>query len=73
MRYLFLVLLLLPRLALADEPASTETEPAITGKERLSDKAADQQRVDNCKVPEEKRGTTPRPDCKGKTASAATD
>jgi hypothetical protein len=36
---------------------------AQTLKERLSDKASDEQRVDNCRVPPERRGTTPRPDC----------
>jgi hypothetical protein len=34
-----------------------------SAKERLSDKASDEQRVDNCHVPPEKRGTKPRPDC----------
>jgi hypothetical protein len=34
-----------------------------SAKERLSDKASDDQRVDNCKVPLEKRGPKPRPDC----------
>jgi hypothetical protein len=34
-----------------------------TLKERLSDKGSDDQRVDNCRVPPERRGTTPRPDC----------
>lgn len=39
-----------------------EAESAVkTGKERLSDKASDEQRVDNCKVPPERQGTTPRP------------
>ncbi len=33
---------------------------AETLKERLSDKASDDQRVNNCKVPKEKRGTKPR-------------
>jgi hypothetical protein len=31
-------------------------------KERLSGKASDEQRVDNCKVPVELRGPKPRPD-----------
>jgi hypothetical protein len=31
-------------------------------KERLSDKASDEQRVDNCNVPVEKRGSKKRPD-----------
>ena len=34
--------------------------PAATGKERLSDKASDEQRVDDCKVPPSRR-TRPRP------------
>jgi hypothetical protein len=33
-----------------------------TGKERLGNKWMDEQRVDNCKVPVDKRGTKPRPD-----------
>jgi predicted lipoprotein with Yx(FWY)xxD motif len=31
-----------------------------TGKERLGDKASDEQRVDNCKVPPDRRGKTAR-------------
>jgi hypothetical protein len=46
--------------------AAPETEeappPARTAKERLRSKAADEQRVDNCKVPPELRGPKPRPD-----------
>jgi hypothetical protein len=38
-----------------------ETEK-LTGKERLSDKWKDDQRVDNCRVPLDKRGTKLRPD-----------
>jgi len=38
--------------------------PSLTGKERLGPKWMDEQRIDNCKVPIEKRGTRPRPtDC----------
>ena len=33
----------------------------LTGKERLGPKWTDEQRIDNCNVPVEKRGTTPRP------------
>ena len=33
----------------------------LTGKERLGPKWTDEQRIDNCKVPVEKRGTKPRP------------
>ncbi len=36
--------------------------PVKTGKERLGGKASDEQRVDNCKVPPERRGPKPRPD-----------
>ena len=36
--------------------------PTRTAKERLGGKASDEQRVDNCKVPLEKRGTRPRPE-----------
>ena len=39
-----------------------------TSKERLSDKAADEQRVDNCRVPVERRGPVPRPSCADETA-----
>ena len=38
-------------------------QEAQTLKERLSDKASDNQRVDNCHVPAERRGAAPRPDC----------
>ena len=40
----------------ADSPA------ARTGKERLGRKWMDDQRLDNCKVPPERRGTRPRPE-----------
>ena len=39
------------------------TEGVDTLKSRLSDKASDDQRVDNCNVAPERRGTRPRPDC----------
>jgi hypothetical protein len=32
----------------------------LTGKERLGPKWTDEQRIDNCKVPLDKRGTRPR-------------
>ena len=37
------------------------TAPAATAKERLGDKASDNQRVNDCKVPPEKRGPVKRP------------
>ena len=47
---------------LVQMPVSAAQE-AQTLKERLSDKASDNQRVDNCRVPVERRGSVPRPDC----------
>lgn len=44
-----------PKIAMADEPR--------TAKERLTDKASDDQRTDNCGVPPERRGSTLRPGC----------
>jgi len=41
-------------------------QEAQTLKERLSDKASDAQRVDNCRVPLARRGAAPRPDCPDK-------
>ena len=40
-------------------------------KERLSDKASDEQRVDNCKVPVERRGPKKRPGCEQDHVGAA--
>jgi hypothetical protein len=42
-------------------PLPSTTPAALTGKERLGKKWMDEQRIDNCKVPVEKRGTQPRP------------
>ena len=36
--------------------------PTLTGKERLGPKWTDEQRIDNCHVPIDKRGGKPRPD-----------
>jgi hypothetical protein len=47
---------------IAGSPAMAQE--AQTLKERLSDKASDEQRVDNCRVPIERRGIMPRPDCR---------
>jgi len=51
-------------LALGATLGSAAAEPLGTLKERLSDKASDNQRVDNCHVPVERRGPKPRPECK---------
>ena len=70
----------------ADEPAPTVAPAAVrlpteqaptpvkTGKERLSSKASDEQRVDNCKVPPELRGTAARSDtCERKPQATPTN
>ena len=44
------------------EARQVQTEPTRTGKERLGGKASDEQRVDNCKVPLDRRGPVSRPD-----------
>jgi hypothetical protein len=54
---------------IASAPPAIAQE-AQTLKERLSDKASDAQRVDNCHVPPERRGTLPRPDCPKRPRSA---
>jgi hypothetical protein len=47
--------------------------PARTAKERLVNKASDDQRVNNCKVPVALRGPKPRPDgCRPGVAGAPT-
>jgi hypothetical protein len=50
---------------LAAAAAPPDRTPVRTGKERLSDKASDEQRADDCKVPPERRGPKPRPDACG--------
>ena len=48
----------------ARRPAASA--PLLTGKERLGPKWTDEQRIDNCHVPVDKRGTRPRPSaCRG--------
>jgi len=44
----------------AGQPAPA-ANPTQTGKERLGRKWMDEQRIDNCNVPIDKRGTKPRP------------
>lgn len=45
----------------ASEAPSTNGPVTLTGKERLGRKWSDEQRLDNCNVPIDKRGTRPRP------------
>jgi hypothetical protein len=42
-------------------PNAATLPATLTGKERLGRKWMDEQRIDNCKVPIDKRGTKPRP------------
>ena len=42
-------------------PISAASPRTLTGKERLGRKWMDEQRIDNCNVPIDKRGTRPRP------------
>jgi hypothetical protein len=50
-----------------------EAAPTRTGKERLGGKASDEQRVDNCKVPPDRRGATQRPDtCREDASTGST-
>ena len=48
-------------------PAERSERRVLTGKERLTGKAADEQRVDDCKVSPERRGRSTRPaECDGR-------
>lgn len=52
------------------------SEPQVgrdTMKSRLGSKASDEQRVNDCKVPEDKRGERSRPGCAGGSRSTAGD
>jgi hypothetical protein len=53
-------------------PPATMAQQTRTSKERLSRKADDEQRVDNCRVPVELRGPTPRPGCPGEQTTVST-
>lgn len=52
--------------------AITWAAESKTSKERLSTKASDDQRVDNCRVPLEQRGSTPRPECETESSTTPT-
>jgi hypothetical protein len=60
---LFAIFLALPANAQGSvsQPAPNAANPTLTGKERLGRKWMDEQRIDNCNVPIDKRGTKPRP------------
>jgi hypothetical protein len=66
MRHIALVLLvaaLPPHPAFAAGGHAASASAAGTGKERLSDKGSDEQRVDDCKVPQQRRTRIRPTDC----------
>jgi hypothetical protein len=63
-----LLSILVPPAAHAQQAATPQVK---TSKERLSRKADDEQLIDNCRVPAELRGPTPRPGCPDEQATSA--
>ena len=59
---IFVLVLMAVSPCLAQQHAAAGPPEPLTLKERLSEKWSDEQRVDNCKVPLDKRGPRPRPD-----------
>ena len=60
---LLCTVLLCPAASPAANGTASEKPPAtrtLTGKERLGPKWTDEQRIDNCNVPIDKRGSRPR-------------
>ena len=57
-----------PPHAITPHVQSAEMPDTLTGKERLGKKWTDEQRVDNCKVPVDRRGTKPRPSTRESSA-----
>lgn len=53
-----------PPAPIAPNAVAPANAPVLTGKERTGRKWMDEQRIDNCNVPADKRGSKPRPnDC----------
>jgi len=65
--------ILWPHGGAAQETAKETARETRTSKERLTRKANDEQRVDNCKVPVELRGPTPRPGCPGEQSASSAE
>jgi hypothetical protein len=64
--------LVIASMLMASQAAAQETKlETKTAKERSSRKWFDEQRLDNCRVPAELRGTTPRPGCSHERTSAS--
>jgi hypothetical protein len=60
-----LIMIAVASTAVAEErarPGQTQVPATQTGKERLGRKWMDEQRIDNCNVPPDKRGSKPRPE-----------
>jgi hypothetical protein len=67
--------LVIASMLMASQAAAQETKQdtkpeSKTAKERSSRKWFDEQRIDNCRVPVELRGATPRPGCSSEQTSA---
>lgn len=66
------VTLVVTPMLMASQAAAQETRlETKTAKERSSRKWFDEQRLDNCRVPVELRGATPRPGCPDERTSAS--
>jgi hypothetical protein len=64
--------LVIASMLMASQAAAQETKQETkTAKERSSRKWFDEQRLDNCRVPVELRGSMPRPGCAGEQSSAS--
>jgi hypothetical protein len=66
-----IVRITLAALAMATFVTAGSAESVKTSKERLSDKGSDEQRIDDCRVPSDRRGPVARPDCESAPAIAA--
>jgi hypothetical protein len=60
----------LPQAPVPHAIAPAEAPTTLTGKERLGRKWTDEQRLDNCNVPVDKRGPKPRPSACGREAGS---
>lgn len=64
--------LVIASMLIAPQAAAQETKMETkTAKERSSRKWLDEQRLDNCRVPVELRGATPRPGCSNERTSTS--
>jgi len=68
---LTMALVITPTLMASQASAQEAKLETKTAKERSSRKWFDEQRLDNCRVPAELRGATPRPDCSNERTGAS--